>query len=99
MAFVHDFVVPVDNNLAERDIRMVKMQPEVSGGFRSNDGAGVFCQVRSCRSAARKTGQRVLEYCIKRFAGNPMGLFSSQFSQLSNHSQAVTSNQKKGETQ
>lgn len=69
LRFAHDFRVPFTNNLAEQDIRMVKLQQKISGSWRTEQGAERYLQVRSYISTARKQGQRPLAVLAELAAG------------------------------
>jgi transposase len=71
LRFAHDFRVPFDNNLSERDLRMVKLQQKISGCWRTSAGAERFLAIRSYLSTARKQGLRPIDVLIALAAGRP----------------------------
>ena len=71
LAFLHHPEVPFDNNLAERDLRMMKVKQKISGCFRTWAGAEVFAAVRSYLATARKQGISMLRAAYLAFLGSP----------------------------
>jgi transposase len=71
LAFLDDLSIPFTNNLAERDLRMIKVQQKISGTFRSPGGATAFCAIRSYLSTMRKQGRSLLAAMAAVFEGSP----------------------------
>lgn len=69
LRFMHDFEVPFENNQAERDVRMMKVQQKISGTFRSIQGAVTFCRIRGYISTVKKNKLSVIDAILDVFSG------------------------------
>ncbi len=61
LRFTRDPSVPPTNHDAERDLRMLKVHQNVSGGYRSEQGARNHATLRTLIETARKQGWNLLE--------------------------------------
>jgi len=61
LRFLSDFRVPFTNNLAERDLRMIKVKEKISGSFASFRGGEIFCRIKSYISTLKKNNISILQ--------------------------------------
>jgi hypothetical protein len=72
LAFLDDLTVPFDNIVAERDVLMLKVQQNVSGGCRSVAGTDTYARHRAYLSILHKQGTHLLIALATVFADSPL---------------------------
>ncbi len=71
LAFMYDFRIPMDNNLAERDLRMIKAKKKISGCFRSDKAGEAYTDIKSYLSTMRKQGENLFNALLNAFNNKP----------------------------
>jgi transposase len=69
LLFIRDYKAPFSNNLAERDLRMLKTKQKVSGLFRSWDGINNYLSIRSFISTIKKRKMNLFSAIAKVISG------------------------------
>jgi len=70
LAFAFNPEVPFTNNLAERDIRPVKVKQKISNCFRTFKGAEIYARIEGFISTARKNHRNIFSELCTTFEGH-----------------------------
>lgn len=71
LLFLHNFAVPFDNNMSERDLRKAKNRQKMAGGFRKDSGHEMYCTILSIIETLKRRGMAMLENIRDLFMGTP----------------------------
>lgn len=71
LLFLHDFSVPFDDNLSERDLRKAKNRQKMAGGFRKESGHEMYCSIMTMIETLKKRNMGMIENIKKIFMGTP----------------------------
>ena len=71
LLFLHDFSVPFDDNISERDLRKVKNRQKMAGGFRKSSGHEMYCDIMSIIETLKKRKMSIIENIKMLFMGTP----------------------------
>lgn len=69
--------VPFTNNLAQRDLRPVKVKQKVSGCFRTFDEASYYARIAGFVSTVRKNNLNVFKELCRIFNDTPSSIFET----------------------
>ena len=71
LLFLHDFEVPFENNISERDLRKVKNRQKMAGGFRKDSGHEMYCAILTIVETLKRRKMEIFENIKILFMGTP----------------------------
>ncbi len=71
LLFLHDFAVPFENNISERDLRKAKNRQKMAGGFRKESGHQIYCSILTILETLKRRNMGIIENIKQLFMGTP----------------------------
>lgn len=71
LLFLHNFDVPFDDNMSERDLRKAKNRQKMTGGFRKHSGLDMYCKILTIIETARRKQTGIMAAIRNIFSGSP----------------------------
>ena len=72
LLFLHQFQVPFGNNMSEKDLRICKNRQKMAGGFRTEEGRRMYCNIMSFIETVKRRGLNILHSISALMSGAPV---------------------------
>ena len=71
LLFLHDFEIPFDDNMSERDLRKAKNRQKMSGGFRKSSGHEMYCNILTIIETIKRRKLSMINNIKELYLGRP----------------------------
>lgn len=72
LLFLKDFDIHYSNNMSEKDLRICKNRQKMAGGFRTEAGREMYCDIISCIETIKRRGLNIYQSIIGLMASTPV---------------------------
>lgn len=67
-----NFQVHYSNNMSEKDLRICKNRQKMAGGFRTEEGRGMYCRIMSVIGTVKRRGLNIFQSIADIMNGTPV---------------------------
>ena len=72
LLFLYDFRIHFSNNMSEKDLRICKNRQKMAGGFRTESGRQMYCEIMSFIETVKRRGLNIFQSIICTMNGTPV---------------------------
>lgn len=72
LLFLYDFRIHYSNNMSEKDLRICKNRQKMAGGFRTEDGRQMYCDIMSFIETVKRRGCNIFQSIVGLMNSTPV---------------------------